>query len=104
MTTPVATAEQPQTFIPDSMPVTYSRDEIISAMQSYQVREGGEACESPNCNAMAMFFAARASLKPELVFCGHHGKKFSAKLKEQGFLWYDRSTELPSGERRAVNI
>ncbi|WP_129668254.1 DUF7455 domain-containing protein [Phytoactinopolyspora endophytica] len=54
-----------------------------------------DRCDS--CSAQAYI---RAVLdQGELLFCGHHGRKFEAKLRPKALEWHDetsRLTEQPS--------
>ena len=73
----------------------FLRQEIKVALESYATTLG-DLCDRGDCNAIAFVFAAKNSLNPELMFCGHHGRKYQEQLKQQGFVFEDRTGTLPT--------
>lgn len=48
-----------------------------------------DRCDAGSCNAQAVIICTLRD--SELIFCGHHGRKFSSALIGQGFSIHDQS-------------
>ncbi len=100
MTNDTLTNKATTTALDNAEAAEFLRQEIQSALKEYSTKLG-DLCDQGDCNSIAFMFAAKNSLIPELMFCGHHGRKSQDALTQQGFVFEDRTSALPT--RMEVN-
>lgn len=89
------TDEVQSTATDNAAATEFLRQEIKVALENYSTKLG-DLCDHKDCISIAFMFAAKNSLEPELMFCGHHGREHQGKLTEQGFVFEDRTGALPT--------
>jgi len=72
---------------------TYTLDTLHDATETHPSLILRQADRCDRCGAQA-FFIAKKNNGLDLLFCGHHGHKFSGSLIIQGFIVHDQTYRI----------